>query len=135
MSLGNGFASKDGGTERTREGVASANGVGNSYLRSLAERHSARCEDVRAVGAAGEYQHVKVVLAQDEPALILHIESWVVEHTPYEDKLLVVDLKDVATTQRLLDDFLGVELLTQVDVENLHAVGGGVVEELVYCLA
>ena len=38
--------------------------------------------------------------------------------------------RNVATLEGLFDDVLGVELLTQVDIENLQAVVGSIVEEL-----
>ena len=88
------------------------------------ERFLTGGEDIRAVGAAGEYEHVEVVFAKDEPALVLNIESGIAEHPSYQDKFLVVDFKNVATLQRLTDDLLSIELLPQVDVENLQAIGG-----------
>ena len=47
------------------------------------------------------------------------------EHAADNNQFLVVDLQDVASAHGGFDDFLGEETLAQIDVENLHAVGGG----------
>lgn len=131
VSLGNGLAVEDAAHERTCEGIAGTDGIGYLYLRGLLERHLAWREYVRAIGAAGEYEHIEVVLAQNQPALVLDVEAGIAEHTANEYQLLIVDLQDVTTLQRLLDYLLGIELLAQVDIENLHTVIGCGVEELV----
>ena len=130
VGLGDALAGQYAGYEGASERVAGAYGVGHGDFWRLLERDGPGCEDVGAVGAAGEHEHVEVVLAQDEPALVLDVEAWIAEHAADEHEFLVVDLEDVAAAYALLDDLLGVELLAQVDVEDLEAVVGRSVEEL-----
>ena len=135
MSLSHRHSGEDRSTECARERVACANGVSHLNLRCGLERHLAWCEHVRAVYAAGEHEHIEVVLAKDEPALVLNVQARIAEHSADEHKLLVVDLKNVAALHALADNILCVEVLAQVDVEYLHAVGRCSVEELVDSLA
>ena len=70
-----------------------------------------RSEYVTAVSAAGEHKHVEVVLAEDEPALVLDVETRIAEHTANEYQFLIVNLQDVATLERLTQNLLRIELL------------------------
>ena len=90
MSLGNGLASEDGGHERASERVASANGVGNLHLRGLKIRHGSLREYIAAVDATGKHEHVEVVLAEDEPALVLEIHPWIAKHPTDNDEPLAL---------------------------------------------
>ena len=99
MGLGNGLAVEDAADEGTREGVASADGVSHRYLRRLLEGDVAGGEDVTAISAASEDEHVEVVLAKDEPALVLNVKTGIAEHTAYEHQFLVVNLQDVAALE------------------------------------
>lgn len=108
--------------ERSCEAVASPHCIGNFYLRSRLETLQSRCEDVAAVGATSKHEHLQIVFAQDKIALVFDVESRIAEETADSDEFLVVDLEDVAGTQRFLDNLLGVEILPQIDVENLQAV-------------
>ena len=92
VGFGYGLAIEDATYKGAGEGVAGAYGVGNGDLRSLLERYCTGGEDVGTVGAAGEHEHVEVVLAQDEPALVLDVETRIAEHTTDEHEFLVVDL-------------------------------------------
>ena len=96
MGLGNGLAVEDAADEGTREGVASADGISHRYFRRLLEGDVARGEDVTAISAASEDEHVEVVLAQDEPALVLDVEAGITEHATDEHQFLVVNLQDIA---------------------------------------
>ena len=129
MGLGDGLASQDCGTEGARERVTGADGIGHFNLGGLLEGHLAAGEDIGAVGATGEHEHVEVILAQDQPALVLDVQSGIAEHATDGHQFLIVDLENVATAHRLLDNLLVVELLAQVDVKDLHAVAGRGVEE------
>ena len=55
-------------------------------------------------------------------ALVLDIQTWITEHTTDKYQFLVVDLKHIAALHALAYYLLGVEVLTKVDVENLHTV-------------
>ena len=66
-------------------------------------------EDVAAVDAAGEDEHLQVVLAQQNPAFVLEVDAGVAEHAADGDELLVVDFEYVAALHRVGEDFLGVE--------------------------
>ena len=89
----------------------------------------AGCKDIRAVGAAGKHEHVEVVLAQNEPALVLDVKAGIAKHATDKHQFLIVDFQYIATLERLLQYFLGIELLTQVDIENLQAVVRRGIEE------
>lgn len=64
---------EDAADEGAGEGVASTYGVGNLHFRCFLERHAARCEDIAAVNATSKHKHVEIVLAQDEPTLVLNV--------------------------------------------------------------
>ena len=131
VGLGNAHTIEYRSAECAGERITCAYCVSHFNLRSGLERHGARCEHIAAVGAAGEHEHVEVVLAEDEPALVLEIHSWITEHPADEHQFLVVNLQHVGALERLLDNLLGVEILTQVDVEDAHAVLGNGIEETV----
>ena len=99
VCLIDGFAVEDGGAEGTRERVTGANGIGHLNLGCRLEGHFAGFEHIGTVGATGEYQHVEIVLAQNEPALILHVQTGIAKHTANDYQFLVIDFKDVATAQ------------------------------------
>ena len=124
------LAVQDGCAERPRERVASAYCVGNLHFRRVLEGRNAWREDIRAVGATGKYQHLQTIGRQNLLAGLAHVQTLVAEEMTEGYHLLVVNLQHVAALQRLLDNVLGEELLTQVDVENLQAVLGGVIQEL-----
>ena len=124
-------AFQQAGAEGAGEAVACANGICHLHLGSLLEGLEVGGEHITAVHATREHQHVEVVLAQDEPAFVLHVESGVAKETADGHQLLVVNLQDIAATQAFADDLFGVEVLAKVDVEYLEAVFGRVVEELI----
>ena len=130
MSLRHGLAVEDAAHEGAGEGVASAYGVGHLDLWRFLEGDMTGSENVGAVGAAGEHEHVEIVLAQDEPTLVLNVETGIAKHTADEHQLLVVNLQDVATLERLTQNLLRIELLAQVDIKDLQAVSGCGVKEL-----
>ena len=74
------LATKDAAHKGAGKGVASTNGISHLYLRGLLKGHLTRCEDIRAIGAAGEHEHIEVVLTQDEPALVLNVEAGIAKH-------------------------------------------------------
>ena len=135
VSLGNALALQDAGTESTCEAIACSYCIGNLYLRSFLERLEAWSKDIAAVHTTGEHEHVEIVLTEDEPALVLDVKTRITEETTYGNQFLIVDLQDITTLQTLTDHLLGIEVLTQVDVENLQAVLGSIVEELIDRLA
>ena len=122
---------KDGRGKRACEAVAGTYRVVHFHLGCrLIALHAGR-KDVAAVGATGEHEHLQVVLAEDEIALVLDVETGVAEETTDGDKFLIVDLQDVASFETLLYDLLGVEVLAQVDVEDLQTAHRRGVEEAV----
>ena len=112
MGIPDVHAAQNGGTERARERVASAHGVGDLHLRGGLVGHGAARKDIAAVDAAGEHEHVEVVLAEDEPAFVFDIKPRVAKHAADEHQFLVVDLQDVAALDAGADGLLGVEVLS-----------------------
>ena len=90
------FALQDGGREAAGERVAGANRVGHFHLRCLNETYFLGREDVTAIHATGEYEHFQVVLAQDEPALVLHIKTGIAKEATDRNEFLVVDFQNIA---------------------------------------
>ena len=130
VCLGDGHARENGCGKGGGERIAGPHGVGHFDTRRGLEALGAGGEDVAAVGAAGEHQHVEVVLAEDEPALVLDVEPRIAEHAADGDEFLVVDLENVAAAQGVADDLARVEVLPQVDVEDLETVHRRGVEKL-----
>ena len=135
MSLSYALALQDASAESTREAIACTNGIGNLYLWSLLERNLAWGEDVTSVHAASQHEHIKTILAENQPALILNVQTRIAEEATDGNQLLIVDLQDIATLQALTDNILVVEVLTEVDVEYLQAITRCMVEEVVNHLA
>ena len=117
-----GHSREDCRGERSCETVACPHCIGHFYLWSRLETLQSRLENVAAIGATSKHEHLQVVFAQNKIALVFDVESRIAEETADGDKFLIVDLEDVAGTQRLLDNLLSVEILPQIDVENLQAV-------------
>ena len=92
VGFGHGLAIEYAANKGAGERVTSAYGVGYGDLRRFLERYVTGGEDVGAVGAAVEHKHVQVVLAEDEPALVLDIKAGIAEHTTDEHEFLIVDL-------------------------------------------
>ena len=99
MGLRHGLAVEDAAHERAGERVSSSYSVGHFDLRRFLEGYVTRSEYVTAVSATGENEHVEVVLAQDEPALVLHVKTRITKHATNDYQLLIVDFKDIATAQ------------------------------------
>ncbi len=131
MCLGDGHALEDAGAEGAGKRVAGAHGVGNLHMRSLVERLAAGSEDIAAVHTTGEHEHVQIVLAEDEPALVLNVQTGVAEEAAQRDELFIVYLQYIATLQTLADNLLGIEILAEIDIKDLETVAGRVVEKLV----
>ena len=131
MCLGDGHALEDAGAEGAGKRVAGAHGVGNIHMRSLVERLAAGSEDVAAVDTTGEHEHIQIVLAEDEPALVLNVQTGVAEEAAQRDELFIIYLQYIATLQTVADNLLGIEILAEIDVKDLETVAGRVVEKLV----
>ena len=100
VGIGKGHTGEYGGGKATSETVACANGVDHIHVGRRLEALLCRGKDVAAIGATSEDEHLQVVLAKDEPAFVLHVKARIVEETADGDELLVVDLQDVALTER-----------------------------------
>ena len=72
VGLSDTAATKDGGTEGTRERVAGSYRVGHIHLGGGLEGDMTGREDVTAVDTTGEDEHAQIVLAEDEPTLVSH---------------------------------------------------------------
>ena len=80
-------------------------------------------------GAAGQ-NDVLEVEAVDEPlACLFVIARRNGEHVAHHDQLFVVDLEDVRVAEQLFDEFIGVEVGAQVDVEELQRAFLGMLEQ------
>ena len=80
-------------------------------------------------GAAGQNGVLKVE-AVDEPLACLFVVALRNgEHVAHHDQLFVVDLEDVRIAEQFFDEFVGVEVRTQVDVEELQSAFLGVLEQ------
>ena len=129
MGFRDGFSREEGANERTGKGVACAYGIRHLHLGGVQERHAAFVEDIAAVYAAGEDEHLEVVFLDEETAFLLQGQAGQVEQPGHHHQLFVVDFQDVATAERGLQHFLVVEVLAQVDVEHLEAILGHGVQE------
>ncbi len=123
MSFGYALALEDAGYESGGKRVACAHGVGYLHLRGGLERYVAGGKHVTAVDTAGENEHLQVVLAQQDPALVLEIDAGVAKHAAHGHKLLIVDLEDVAAGHGVAQDLLVVESLAQIHVKHHEVVG------------
>ena len=116
--------------EGTGEGVACTNGIGNLDVRGQ------QCGNLAILGgdgaergAAGQNDVLKVE-AVDEPLACLFVVALRNgEHVAHYDQLFVVDLEDVRIAEQFFDEFVGIEVRTQVDVEELQSAFLGVLEQ------
>ena len=120
MSFLYALALQDACHECTCERIASTYCVCHFYLRSLNKRNFARGEYVAAVYAAGKDEHLQIILAQEEPAFILQVDARITEDAAYGNQFLIIDLEDVASLDALGDNFLGIESLTEIDIEDFE---------------
>lgn len=136
VGLGDRLPAQNRGDESGCEAVACSDSIGHLDLGCGLEGDVAGSEDVATVDTAGENEHLEVVLAEEDPALVLEVDAGIAEHTADGDKLLVVDLEDVASLHGVAEDFLVVESLPEVDVKHHKAVfpAGHCVEKPVDCL-
>ena len=102
------------------EGIPSAHRISHFHLWCLDKRNLARSEHVAAVYAAGKDEHLQIILAQEEPAFILQVDARITEDAAYGDQFLIVDLEDVASLDALGDNLLGIESLTEIDIEDFE---------------
>ncbi len=84
------------------------------------EINAARRENITAVHPAGQDQHLQIILAQQDPALVLQVNAGIAKHAANGNQFLIVNLQHVATLHRLAEHFLGIEVLAEVDVEYLQ---------------
>lgn len=137
VRLGDGHALEEAGHHCGGEAVAGADGVGNFDCGRLDEGDVAALEDVAAVDAAGEDEQVEVVHLDELLALLFKVGAGEFEEAADDNELFVVYFEDVALAEGGFEDFLRVETLAEVDVEDLEGgvVGGHGVEEAVDGLA
>lgn len=83
---------------------------------------SPRGKDIAAVHTAGQYEHIEIVLAENQPALVLDIQTWITEEAADGNQLLIVDLQHIAALQALGNHLSSIEVLTKIDVENLQTI-------------
>ena len=124
VCLGYALAFQDGCDECGGEAVAGPYGIGNLDLGCRLERHVAGGEYVAAVDAAGEYEHLQVVLPEQYPAFVLEVYAGVAEHAADQNELFVVYLQYVAPLHGVAQNLLVVEALAQVDVEDDECIVG-----------
>ena len=100
------------------EWITGTYSVCHFHFRCLDKRNLARGEYIAAVYAAGKNEHLQIVLAQEEPAFILQVYARITEDAAYGNQFFIVDLEDVASLDALGDNLLGIESLTEIDVED-----------------
>ena len=117
--------------EGAGEGIAGTDGVCNLDMRGPQSGDLAILGgDGTERGTAGQ-NDVLEVEAVDEPlACLFVIACRNGEHVAHHDQLFVVDLEDVRVAEQLFDEFIGVEVGAQVDVEELQCAFLGVLEQL-----
>ncbi len=120
---------QDGADEGPGEGVAGTDGIGHLHLRGHLIGHAACVEDITSVGAAGQDEHPQAVFVKDMPAFLLQAESRDIVQAGNHHQFLVIDLQDVTAAEGRLQHFLGIETLTEVDVEDLQAVRRNGIQE------
>ena len=106
--------------ESACEGIACPHCISHFHLWSLYKRNFARGEHITAVYATGKDEHLQIILAQEEPAFILQVDARITEDAAYGDQFFIVDLEDVASLDALGDNLLGIESLTEIDVEDFE---------------
>ena len=106
--------------ESACEGIASTHRISYLHLRCLYKRNFARGEYVAAVYTAGKNEHLQIILAQEEPAFILQVDARITEDAAYGNQFFIVDLEDVASLDALGDNLLGIESLTEIDIEDFE---------------
>ncbi len=125
MDTGKVFAAKQADREGGGEGVAGADGVHDGDLGGGLLVVLAFVPDERAGGATGQGDGVQVEALGDgehERFLVLGQAEQVSDHGDF----VVVQFEDVGEAEGGLDDLAGVEILTQVDVEDAEAGGGSI---------
>ena len=120
MCLSDALALQDACHECTCERITGTHCICHFYLRSLNKRNLTRSEHVAAVYAACKDEHLQIVLAQEEPAFVLQVDAWITEDAAYGNQFLIVNLEDVASLDALGDNLLGIESLTEIDIEDLR---------------
>lgn len=118
MCLRHALPFQDRGYKRCCETVASPYRVGNLNLGRRLKRHVAWSEHIAAVYSAREYQHLKIILTEKNPAFVLEVDAGIAEHTAYSHQLLIVYLQDVASLHGIAKDFLVIEPLTQIHIKH-----------------
>ena len=113
---------KCGCTESRGEAVSGSNGIGNLYSWRLLERLCSRCKDITSVDTTGQYEHLQIVLTEDEPAFVLHVQARIAEKSTDSNQFFVVDFQDITGSKRLFYNLLGVEILSKIDVKDLQTV-------------
>ena len=119
MSFGDTFACENGCGKRACERVAGSNSVGNFYNWRLLIRLYIGGKHVRAVYTAGKHEHVKVVLANEQPAFVLHIQARIAEDATNGNQFFVVYLQYVALFERVSDNGFVVKVLPKVYIKYL----------------
>ena len=106
--------------ESACEGIACTHCISHFHLRSLYKRNFARGEHIAAVYTAGKNEHLQIVLAQQEPAFILQVDARIAKDATYRNQLFIVDFEDVASLDAIGDNLLGIESLTEIDIEDFE---------------
>ena len=120
MCLSDALALQDACHECTSERIASTHCVCHFHLRCLYKRNFARGEHITAVYAAGKDEHLQIILAQEKPAFILQVDARITEDAAYGNQFFIVDFEDIASLDAIGDNFLIIESLTEIDVEDFE---------------
>ena len=99
--------------------VSATSTLGRFLIRNIPLR-----ENIAAVHTAGQYQGIEIKLTQQQPAVVLHVETGNFQEVSQNEQLFVVDLQDIARLHRFEQKIAGVEVLAQVDIKNFQRIFG-----------
>ena len=124
-------AGEDLRREGAGEGVAGADGVRDLDVRGGQRGAVAGLGNDRAEGrAAGQNDVIQAVLGEEPAAGLVVGSAANAEHITQQQELRIVELEHGRVAEQLLDQFLGVVVAADVDIEELHGAGLRVLEQL-----
>ena len=103
-----------------RERIPGTDSISHIHLQSLGKRDIPRDKHIASVDSAGQNQHPETIFGKQNAASVLETGVGTAEQTAHCLKLLIVNFQYIAFAQRIAQDFPGIEILPEVDVEYLQ---------------